>query len=184
MFALLKARSWTIVLVVCAIATLMAFAGGGYAVNLPMVSSPVPLAVVLPMVTATTCIVPLQPCAPPLDHTFARETSLTWVRPVVGTVLAAVPTLVASTPGVDGSTVLELTRVLVLAGLAFVAFSWMNSLGWAVPLTVGMAAVIVDAGDPAEPVTSFLERIGLVGGAIFWLVAMAIFLHDQARLRG
>lgn len=194
MLAIAKARSWITVLIVSAIGTLITVSGPERLIPVPLLSTPVPVPVVLGVVAATICVLPLQPPLEPLDTTFVRNSHLSWVRPPLCLAIASPPSVVAMSTAPEGAQSTELTRLLLLSAIALVAVGFQPEVAWMAPMTAGLVAVIVDGSNPARPVTQALQVISAPGAGLVWVIIWVVYsrmqnvglltpMHTRMRLR-
>jgi hypothetical protein len=141
-----KAHRWSLVVPLLAILAVLAYLTAEWTVPFPMVNNRVAVRLVINVASGLFMLLPLYTTYPELERTLVREASGRLPRACASIALATLVNVPTWTAGNSGQAAVTLFCLVTAASIA--AVTVIGELAWAVPLSFGLLAIILDAGGP------------------------------------
>lgn len=175
--AWLHAHRWVSTGLLALVLGLAGWQFGDEGVRLPLVEEPVPVRLLSMLAVTLIGLSPLYASFPELELTLPREPLLRVARVAVAAALAAIvalPAIAGATTSWDRHAELVLFALVLAAGV--VAVVVLGETAWAVPLALGVFALIAD-GTASEPITRALRQVPTSLALLTLLVSAVLFVR-------
>ena len=174
----LKAHRWGTCLALALVIGAVGYLNQAAVVPVPFLEDMVPVRLLIAIVAVVSAITPLYPVFTSLTPSLVREARNQRLRPLGAVALA----LVGYAPCAVGvkAAAPDTLFFLALLAVALVSVALAGYLAWAIVLTLGFTALMVNSA-PGSPVTGLLESISALGLAGATVGAALVVAHVGAR---